>query len=153
MCSQCQNVSKRIRPHRQELVEKSFLLADIFNSPAPTRPPPAAPPPPPVQEGALLRERFREALRHQAALLAKQWKFGMVQVGRAGAGGCYGAGGCFFFPGCRVLVGCCACWRGLGGRSPVLHGLRRRLRMNVFDPERMYSTRCECMQVSASPPP
>ena len=131
MCSQCQNVSKRIRPHRQELVEKSFLLADIFNSPAPTRPPPAAPPPPPVQEGALLRERFREALRHQAALLAKQWKFGMVQVGagRGGAGG-YLLGAVFVG---GWVFGCVVCWR-VGGQvgSPCSAGCADAQALNAF---------------------
>lgn len=42
-----------------------------------------------AKEGELLRSSFRDVVQHQARVLGKQWRFGMVQVGRhkrAGAG-------------------------------------------------------------------
>lgn len=35
-----------------------------------------------AKEGDLLRSSFRDVVQHQARVLGKQWRFGMVQVGR-----------------------------------------------------------------------
>lgn len=35
-----------------------------------------------AKEGELLRSSFRDVVQHQARVLGKQWRFGMVQVGR-----------------------------------------------------------------------
>ncbi len=37
-----------------------------------------------AKEGDLLRSSFRDVVQHQARVLGKQWRFGMVQVGRTG---------------------------------------------------------------------